>query len=187
MKKTTLALALAGLTGFGGHVQANEWTFLTGTKQGYTAEPTISLMLGRMSPGDDFRSSAIAGVELSLNCPLLQPPTNRIRQQVSLTWYDKGRNEITSLEINPHYVVEVAPGLELGAGPGLGLVMVDTATGDGNVLGVQFGASAHYHGNSPLFIGAEARYQLTTESRFGGGQKTDVNNFRFGIKVGYSF
>ncbi len=191
MKKTIFGLTAAGLiaTGFGaGAAHASGWTILAGTKPGYTAEPTVSLMLGRMSPGDEFRSATIVGAELSLNCPLLQPPTNRVRQQISFVSYDKGRTEINSLEINPHYVVEVAPGLELGAGPGLGLVMVDTPGGDGTVLGLQFGASAHYHASSPLFIGAEARYQVTTEDRFGsGGPKTDVNNFRFAIKLGYSF
>lgn len=191
MKRTTLALITTGLIGSGiGAAQADGgWDLPAYNKPGYTVEPTLSLMLGRMSPGDDLRSAAIGGIEFSLNCPTLQPPTNRIRQQFSFTRYDKNDIEINSLEINPHYVVEVAPGLEVGGGPGLGWLMVDTPTGDGNVFALQFGASAHYFAMDPLFFGAEARYQVTTEDRFfgAGSEKTDVNNFRFALKVGYSF
>ncbi len=190
MKMTALILAVAGLIGSAsGTAHAGDWTFLAGNKSGYTAKPTVSLMLGRMSPGDDFRSATIFGAELSLDCPLLQPPTNRIRQQISVTSSSSSGVDINNYEINPHYVVVISPGFEIGGGPGLGLVTVDTPTGDGNVLGLQFGASAHYHSNNPLFFGAEMRYQITSEDNFegAGSSSTNVNNFRFAVKVGYSF
>lgn len=185
----TLAIAIATATGAGA-VQAKGWDFPAYNKPGYTAAPTVSLMLGRMSPGDEFRSSTILGAEFSLNCPTLQPPNNRIRQQFSFTRASRGGVKIHNYEINPHYIVEVSPGFEIGGGPGLGFVTVDTPGGDGSVFGLQFGVSAHYRANnSPLFLGAEARYQMTTEDRFGGAgsARTDVNNFRFAIKAGYRF
>lgn len=93
---------------------ADQWTWMAGSKEGYTAH-TVSLLAGQMDPGDNMDNDTIGGIELSLNCPLLQPPSNRIRQQLSYTKYDDQGVEIESIEINPHYVVEVQPGLEIGA------------------------------------------------------------------------
>ena len=165
------------------------WTFLAGTKDGYTAEPTISLLAGQMAPGTSgVDSGSMSGIELSLNCPLLQPPTNRIRQQASLTQYDKAGIKITNFEINPHYVVEVSPGLEVGGGPGLGYVTTDTANKNPSFWGLNVGLSAHYTAMAPLFIGAEYRYQMTSKEDFGGSAgKDNLDNTRFDIKIGYSF
>ena len=187
MKKTTIALASAVLLGAANVQAADDWTWFAGWKEDYKGQPAVSVMLGQMDPGDNMDSDTITGIELSVNCPLVKPPTNRIRQQVSYTKYDDKGVEITSLELNPHYVVKVSPGLEIGAGPGLGYVMVDNATSDGSVLALQVGVSAHYTLQSPLFIGAEARYQITGEDNFGAATKSDVDNFRFAIKAGYSF
>jgi len=188
MKKQNLALAGAILLATGSAQAADEWNWFAGLEDGYEAEPTVSVMLGQMDPGDNMDSGTISGIEFSLNCPLVKPPSNRIRQQVSYTSYDENGVEITSIELNPHYVVEVSPGLEIGGGPGLGYVMVDSGAGDGSVLALQLGVSAHYTTQSPLFIGAEARYQITGEDDFGGGgAEDDVNNYRIALKVGYSF
>jgi opacity protein-like surface antigen len=188
-RQTWIAVTIAALTGPGNVQAADGWSWLAGLQPGFQAEPTVSVMLGRISPGDAFSSSTVLGAELSLNCPTLQPPTNRIRQQFSFTRSSTGGTKIHNYEINPHYVVEVSPGFEIGGGPGLGYVTVDTPTGDGGVFGLQFGASAHYFANGPLFLGAEARYQITGKDRFGGAgsPRTDVDNFRFAIKAGYSF
>lgn len=187
MNKQKLTLAGIFLLAAGSAQAADEWTLLAGSQDGYKAEPAVSVMLGQMDPGDNMDSGTITGIELSLNCPLIQPPSNRIRQQVSVTSYDEQGVEITSIELNPHYVVEVSPGLEIGGGPGLGYVMVDNATSNDSVLALQLGVSAHYTLQSPLFIGAEARYQITAEDNFGAATKSDVDNFRFAIKAGYSF
>lgn len=184
-----IASAVAMTLVAGGAQAAPGWTWLAGTKPGYKVEPTVAAMLGRISPGDEFRSSTILGAELSLNCSLLQPPTHRIRQQLSFTRASTGGVKIHNYEINPHYVVQISPGFEIGGGPGLGYVTIDTPTGDGGVFGFQLGASAHYRGTGPLFVGAEMRYQFTGDDRFGGAgsPRTDANNFRFAIKAGYSF
>ena len=186
MKSITLALSSAAML-IAGSAQAEGWTWMAGSKDGYESQPTISLLMGQMDPGNNLDSDTISGIELSLNCPLVQPPSNRIRQQFSYTQYDDKGVEIASLELNPHYVVEVSPGLEIGGGPGLGYVMVDTANGDGDVFGLQLGVSAHYHGSSPLYLGADLRYQITGEDNFGTATESDVDNTRLTIKVGYSF
>jgi len=187
MKKTTTILASAALLGAVNVQAADEWNWFAGLEDDYVAEPTVSIMLGQMDPGDNLDSDTISGLEFSLNCPLVKPPSNRIRQQVSFTTYDDQGVEITSIELNPHYVVEVSPGLEIGGGPGLGYVMVDSGTSDESVFALQLGISAHYTLQSPLFIGAEARYQITGEDNFGGSEEDDINNYRIALKVGYSF
>ncbi len=165
----------------------DEWSWFAGMKDGYTAQPAVSLMFGMLDPDvDGVDSDAITGIEVSLNCPMLQPPTNRIRQQISYTRYDKDGVELTSIEANPHYVIETSPGLELGFGPGFGYVMAKTDNGtlDDGALALQLGVSAHYTGMGPLFIGAEARYQMTGDFD---GIDDSIDNFRVALKVGYSF
>lgn len=186
MKKQSLSLAGLTLLMANGAQAADQWTWLAGAEDDYQPQYTISLLMGQMDPGDNMDSDTVAGVELALNCPLLQPPSNRIRQQLSYIQYENNGVEIESIELNPHYVVEVTPGLEIGAGPGLGLVMVDTPNGDGNVFGLQLGLSAHFQGASPLFVGAEVRYQITGEDKFGAATESDVDNTRILLKVGYS-
>ena len=178
MKKQNLVLVLGVSLLASQAAMAGEWNFLAGTKDGYKAEPIVSLMAGNMD--FDKTDGAIMGVEVSLNCPLIQPPTNRIRQQASITSYDENGVAVTNLEINPHYVVEVADKLEIGAGPGFGYLASDGA----DMLGFQLGASVHYTG-LPVFIGAEWRMQMTTavDSDVDG----DADNTRFAVKVGYAF
>jgi len=162
----------------------DDWTWLAGHKEGYVAQPAVSLMVGVQDPDvNGVDSGSVTGIELSLNCPLLQPPTNRIRQQVSYAKFDNDGLELSSFELNPHYVVETSPGLELGFGPGLGYVTAKAGGVDDSTWGAQLGVSAHYTAMGPLFLGAEARYQVTGD--FDGGDGAD--NFRMALKVGYSF
>ncbi len=185
--KALMALGSALLITSASVQAGDDWRWFAGMKDGYTAQPAVSLMFGMLDPdADGADSDAIAGIELSLNCPMLQPPTNRIRQQISYTKYDKNGLELTSIEANPHYVIETSPGLELGFGPGFGYVMAKTDDGslDDGALALQVGASAHYTGMGPLFIGAEARYQMTGDFD---GVDDNINNFRVALKVGYSF
>jgi len=169
-------------------VQAEGWTFLPGAEPGYRAQPALSLLYGRMTPSaTGFKDGNLAGLEVSLNCPLLQPPTNRIRQQLSYIHYSEGDKDIDSIEINPHYVVEVAPRFEIGGGPGLAYIHTNTAANDPSLWGFNLGLSAHYTPADHLFLGAEYRYQITSDKDFGNGIKEDLNNSRFDIKVGYLF
>ncbi|MDR9424585.1 MAG: hypothetical protein RI567_04800 [Marinobacter sp.] len=164
-------------------VAAEGWEFPGFSSDDYQAQPTLAMVGGVMDP--DFGPAGAGGVyglELSLDCPLLQPPSNRIRQQLSLTQYDEDGVEINSLEINPHYVVPVSENLEIGFGPGIGVLDVDAGSHDDTLLGFQAGASVHYR-QGAFFVGGEARYQVTTEERFG-GRDQDADNARVLLKVG---
>jgi len=168
MKKMLVSILGSAMSLGSVAAQAENWTLLAGTKAGYEPELAVSLMVGNVSP-ENGSSETMTGIELSLNCPLIQPPTNRIRQQVSYSTIDGA----DFLEINPHYVVEVAPGLEVGGGVGLGYVMTDAS----DDVGFQIGASAHYFAQGPIFLGAEARLQTVDGD----------NNTRVAVKLGYRF
>lgn len=162
---------------------AEGWNLLPVTDAGFKAEPTIALMGGLMDPDVPGADSDTAmGLELSFNCIALQPPSGKIRTQISWTRYDDAGLKIESFEVNPHYLWRVSDKVELGVGPGLGYVSGKTGGVDDNVLAMQLGASLHYHSGN-LFMGGEARYQ-TTENDFAG---TDLDNFRVMLKVGYNF
>lgn len=186
MKKKVLAIALGSL-----FISANasaadgEWNWFAGADDDYVMEPTASLLVGSMKPKDGS-SGSISGIELSFNCPLVQPPTNKIRQQISYAKYDEAGTEVTTIEINPHYVVETSPGLSIGAGPGLGYVSVDTPAKDESMLAIQLGASVHYNASDVFFVGGEARYQITQDENLGGSVE-GLDNWRVALKAGMNF
>jgi len=159
-------------------------------KDGYQFEPTVSLMLGTVQPSDsDADSQTIMGAELSFRCVLLQVGDNQLRQQLSFTQWEDNDFTAQNLEINAHYQIDVAKSTKVGFGPGVGLILTDGPVGDDpTYFAAQLGASAHYTGLGPVFLGAEWRYQLTTEESLGSGLgKNDMNNWRAAVKVGYSF
>ena len=164
--------------------QAQDWQLLPAIGSDYKAQPTFALTAGTQDY-DDGDSGGVYGVELGLACPTLKPPQGRIRQQISLTRYDEDGLETTSLEVNPHYMVDLASNLAVGFGPGLGYVQADTSVGDDGVFALQAGTSLHYR-TGPLFLGAEARYQWTQSADFGGGSH-DMDNIRLQGKVGVAF
>lgn len=179
---TALCVAMAGLSS---PALAQDWELLPVLGDDYRAKPTLAVIGGAMDP--DFPgagSDAAYGVELSIDCPTLKLPKNKIRQQFSLMQYDDDV-EITSFELNPHYVMPVGGGLEFGFGPGFGVLSVDTDGSDETLFGLQAGASLHYRAGN-LFLGAEARYQVTTEEDFGNGDQ-DADNARYMVKAGINF
>ncbi len=190
MKKTNvLAMLGAAAALAAGTAQADGWTFLPATKPGYTPEPTVAVTAGLLNPDSTIGGSATAyGVELSMNCALIQPPSNRVRTTVSFLTYEDGDLKLTDVELNPHYVVELSDNFWVGGGPGVGVVKADTSDQDATMLAFQLGASAHYRMDK-LFIGAEARYQFTQSKDIGPAANPDsgVNNVRALVKVGFNF
>lgn len=62
------------------------------------------------------------------------------------------------------------------------MIEVDAGSHDDTLLGIGAGASLHYRQDT-FFAGAEARYQVTTEERFGNRDR-DADNARILLKVG---
>ncbi len=193
MKKINKAL-MGSLVALGVGVSSTaamaETVFLPITKDGYELEPTVSLMAGTMKPtADGAESSSIIGAEFSFRCGLVQMGDNQLRQQISFTNWEKNNQTLRNLELNLHYQVPVAEDVKVGFGPGLGVILTDQSGSDNpTFFGAQVGASVHYTGFGPVFLGAEARYQVTNKDKFSSSGKEDnMNNWRVAAKVGYSF
>jgi len=183
---TKIAIAGAILASFSTASFADKgWDFFPGTQSGFIFDPTVSVLAGQMMTKSSIGDDAIGvGLELSINCPLIQPPTNRVRQQISYFNYKNGSSTINTVELNPHYVVEVMPKLEIGGGPGVGYVNADVDGKSANMAAFQLGGSIHYR-VSKFFIGAEGRYQWTTDGEDGTGTSNGAKNARVLLKIGY--
>ncbi len=186
IKRLTISAVL--LTTFSSVTFAGDsWEFFPGHKPGFIMDPTISVMVGQLQSTSLIGDAAIGGgVELSVNCPLIQPPTNRVRQQISYFNYQDGDSTLHIFEANPHYVAEILPKLEIGGGPGFGYVRADVNGKTSNMAALQLGGSIHYRINR-IFIGAEARYQITTKADVGNGTGNGAKNARALIKIGFDF
>jgi len=153
------------------------------TESSYQPHFTLSAIGGVLTPDDgDIDSGSVTGVELSLDCPLFQPPMGVIRQQVSYTTYSKNDLTVSSFELNPHFLVEITKDLLVGGGPGFGFVTTDPEKGDSeNYLAFQMGLNVQYKAG-PLLLGSEFRKQWTQKK-----DDSDFNNNRLLVKVGYNF
>ena len=135
-----------------------------------------SLVLGTLSPTDG-ESGSLVGAELSLDCPLFQPASGQVRQQVSFTTYSEDSLTATFIEINPHWMTEVSKGFFVGGGPGLGMAMTSFTGGSSkSYFEIGIGASAQYKMDAFQF-GAEWR-QMSAG---------DFNNSRMLLKAGMAF
>ncbi|MET0068236.1 MAG: outer membrane beta-barrel protein [Candidatus Thiodiazotropha sp.] len=187
MKKTIGAiLAVAGVALAGTPVwAADNWGFLPVKSDGFDPDMTLSFMGGITDPMPHGLDADLSfGLELSMNCFLLDPPQGTIRQQISYMQYDDSGLKITSFEMNPHYLYRVDDKFSIGIGPGIGYVDADGRNVNEGALAIQGGVSLHYKMSNHLFLGAEARYQWTRELD---DTNDDLKNTRIFGKVGYRF
>jgi len=162
------------------------WRLLAGTEEDFTFQPTASVVAGVLGSNDEVGDTGTAfGVEASFMCPLIQNPTNNLRQQLSVVQYADGDNTLLTVEANLHYRIPVANNLKLGVGPGFGFVRTDAKKVTTNMVAVQGGASLHYTMDK-FFVGAEARYQLTQRNNVGKGNENGADNWRALVKFGYN-
>lgn len=181
--KTTSLIALFTGTLLSASVHAAGLTFLPVNQDGFVYEPTLSIIGGQLDPDlESVDASGTIGIELSFNCPLLATPTNGIRQQVSITSFDNDGLEMTSFEINPHYVIDMGSSFGLGFGPGIGVLSVDNGDDSDTVFTGQLGASAFYR-TGTIYLGLEARQQYTGSIH----GYDDVDNSRVSLKLGVDF
>ena len=151
----------------------------------YCLGPAVAL-IGGYGKTNNVKSTGLYGVEFSLACPLLQIPDFDIKQQVSLVHQNSDGYEATSFELNPHVMFDVVKDIQVGVGPELGVLFAKGAKSD-TVFTYGLGTSANYDLANGMFIGAEARYQWTTDAELVSGVKNDLNNFRTLLKVGVHF
>jgi hypothetical protein len=156
------ALALGAAT-------ARPWRrkFLPIADKGYAPAFVASVTGGIMDP-QHVGSGDAWGLELALNCGLLQTPTGVVRTKLSVNKFDKAGLELT-VELNPRWTIPVAKDLTFGVGPGIGWVKAD---GGRNVdmFAWQAGADLDYR-IGQLNLGLGARWQDTVNKNLGGGRE----------------
>ena len=179
LKKTITALAASFLLSLSPIYAATEVdgnVIFPVAESSYQANLAASLVGGSFTPteGDAY---SLVGVELSLDCPLFQASGGNVRQQVSYTVFSKDSVSGTLIEINPHWMNEVADGLTVGFGPGLGMATTKVTGGEStSKFEIGAGASASYKMNS-LLLGFEWR-QMSADT---------LDNSRSLVKLGMSF
>lgn len=192
ISKQLSVLLSTALISTASYAQSDEFKmFPIFTDDDFKANIEVAAVAGFM----DFERSGVDdrtvyGVELSFDCPVFTlPGNNPLRQQLSVNHSDKGGFEVTSIEMNPYYFIDMADDLIFGFGPGIGAVHGEPDGGkDQWLFAVQAGAGLKYYMDNFL-IGADLRYQWTAEKNFSnaGGQKEDLDNMRLLLKAGYRF
>lgn len=161
------------------------WDFLPALGDGFNPDMTLSVTGGIMDPQTHgLDTDFVFGLELSMNCLLFDPPQGSVRQQISYSHYDDSGLEITSFEINPHFLYKVDNKFSIGIGPGIGYVDADGRRVNEGVFSLQGGVSLHYKMSERLFLGAGARYQWTQELD---DTNDDLKNARVFGKIGFRF
>ena len=187
MKKTVSSLLVSVLiASFAAPAFAQKgWRLFAGTEEDFVFKPTASIMAGMLDSSKVGDSGMAYGLEASFMCPLIQNPTNNMRQQISVVNFTDGDNSQLNVEANLHYRMPIVNNLKLGFGPGLGFVRTDVRNVTSNMLGLQAGASLHYNMDK-LFVGAEARYQITQRDTVGREKDSGADNWRAMLKIGYN-
>jgi hypothetical protein len=142
--------------------------------------------VGGVEKFDSVKAAGSYGVELSLNCPLLQLPSNVIRQQVTLVRSSSEGLTTTALEINPHAQFPIVNKLNFGFGPSLSAVYASANSQSHMIYGIGAGASLTYNLNDKYFAGIESRYEWANTARLGGANY-DMDNTRTLLKFGTHF
>lgn len=185
IKNVLLSLAMLSTASFG----ADEFKFIPiFTDDDYKFNFEVAAVVGSMAfKESNLKTSTTYGVDVSFDCPVFTlPGDNLLRQQLTLSSYDKGNVEITTIEMNPYYFIDLADDLTLGFGPGLGAMNVDTdGAKDKWLFTYQAGAGLKYYIDK-VIVGVDCRYQWTDTKDFGSGQE-DFDNMRILLKIGYAF
>ena len=132
--------------------------------------------------GDDTEWNEFYGAEFSFECLF----SSNVRSQLQFTHYDIDGLKMLQLSANPHYIFNRGDAVEFGFGPHLGAAKVEIGNEDDTIFTYGLGASVRSNISENFFVGAEARYEWTTDAEFG-GVEDDVNNAKVFAKIGYSF
>lgn len=191
IKKSLLALAGSALLSSSLY-SADEFQALPiFTNDNYKTNIEVALVSGYMG----FSNSAIDGgmmygLEVSLDCPVFTlPGNNLLRQQISVNRYSESGLDITTIEVNPYYFIDLSDKLVFGFGPGIGGAFVDASGGKETWLFTyQAGAGLKYYITEDILLGADVRWQGSVEKDYlGTGNQENLNNTRAMAKIGYRF
>jgi hypothetical protein len=184
MKNNRLAatLLIAGLTLGAASSHADGLKFFPGMQSGFKFEPSLAITAGVMSSNatnDD--SMFVYGLDLNMNCGLIQTPDNRIRTHIQINRTDESGMKATSFELSPRYTVPLGSGFSVGVGPVLGAVMADNGRADKTLFGYGAVVGANYR-KGMYYSGLDLRYLNTTESA-----GVSFENVALMAKIGINF
>lgn len=182
MKKTLIALALSSLSLTA--VAAEGWKFAPlFTEPGFKLDPTIAATVGSVKQQGGPTDTAY-GVELNVNCGLIQSPDNRIRTHISLNRLTENTYDATLFELSPRYTVPLADGFSIGVGPSIGAARVDpSAAGVSGETLFAYGvvAGLNYR-KGALYAGLDLGLRRTNDKN-----GIDFDSRGATLKVGFNF
>ena len=158
------------------------------TDENWCGQTEVSVVVGSMDfKKDELSTGANYGLELSFDCPVFTlPGKHTLRQQLSLSRYDKDNFTVTVIEMNPYYFFDISENLSLGVGPGIAGVHGNPDNGESKwAFAFQAGAGLKYYMDEFL-VGVDVRWQWTDEKDFGAGDE-NLDNTRVLLKAGYRF
>lgn len=177
----TIAAALSALTA---PAFAGDWQFLPIAEKGYAPNFVASVTGGIMDP-QHAKSGDAWGLELAMNCGLIQTPNGVVRTKLSVNKFDKGGLDLTTVELNPRWTIPVAKDVTFGIGPGIGWVKADAGNRTVDMFAWQAGADLDYR-MGQLNLGLGARWQDTVGKTIATGQQ-GADNWLVQAKVGIAF
>jgi hypothetical protein len=179
MKKIILATTLVTLSLA---ASADGWRFAPALiDKNLKFEPSLAITANRVDPRSGSGENAY-GLDFNFNCGLIQDPNNRIRTHVNYGRISENGLKVHAFELSPRYMVPVAQGLSIGAGPSLAAYQVKSGGGyDETLYGIGVAGGVNYRAGA-LFVGADVRYHATQTER-----SADFDNWTAGVKVGINF
>ena len=185
MKKAILLSVLASTLIFaGGDIDPTTSTVKSPAEEIAPSIPMSFGILGGVMKDQrsDTNWKGFYGVEFAFACLF----SDSTRSQLQLTNYDHDDLKMLQLSANPHYIFNRGDAVEFGFGPHLGAAKVTMDNEDDTIFTYGAGASLRSDITENFFVGAEARYEWTTDAEFS-GEKDNLNNAKVFAKIGYSF
>jgi hypothetical protein len=183
MQRTALSLLL-GLLAVSSSAFAGDWKLLPVRDADFKPEITVSAVAGSLDP-QHSGAGTYSGIEVALNCLLLQPPSGVMRTHISLGQFDHDGLKLTDFEINPRWTVKLSKDLSFGVGPGVGLVNAEVAGHSTTLYALQLGADLDYR-MGPLNLGLGARWQVTENKEILPG-RSGSDNALIQARIGFNF
>ena len=184
MKPLHLTLLAATLACAATPALADGWRLFPIADKDYRPDFTLSLVGGTLDPEHGSQDGYV-GVELAMNCGMLQVPSGVVRTKLSYGRYDKDGLELRIFEVNPRWTLPLTDRLSFGVGPGLGYVRAEAGSRETDLFAWQLGADLDYK-LGRMNLGLGARWQDTVDKTIAPG-RNGAENWLVQAKIGINF
>ncbi|MCK9373640.1 MAG: outer membrane beta-barrel protein [Sulfuricurvum sp.] len=170
----------------GSALNAKEFKVLPILDGGFCPKPQVGVSLGYTNFKHIDAQGTTVGAEITFDCPVFTLPWDNLRQQIMVNQFNGNGINLTSIELNPYYIIDLGNGLDWGFGPGWGVIFSDTYKRD-VAFSVQAGTGLQYSIDHKYYAGADMRWQWTQAIDIAPGVTETLDNYRAQVKVGYRF